>query len=157
MSITQNRFKRSNWTSIYVCVITSKALVDLCVWFNMFLEYSVQFSYSVVSNYLQPHGLSTSGFPSPTPGACSNSSPSSRWCNPTISSSVVPFSSCLQSFPALGSFLMSQFFHHEAKVIGVSATASVLTMNIQDWFPLGLTGLMSLQSKGLSQESSPTP
>ena len=101
-------------------------------------------------------------FPSPTPGACSNSCPPSQWCHPTISSSVVPFSSCLQSFPASGSFQMSQFFASGGQSIGVSASASVLPMNIQDWFPLGWTGWISLQSKGLSrvfsnttQESSP--
>ena len=78
-----------------------------------------------------------------------NSCPSSRWCLPTISSSVVPFSSCLQSFPASGCFQMSQFFTSGNQSIGVSASASVLPMNIQDWFPLGLTGWISLQSKGL--------
>ena len=98
---------------------------------------------------LQPHGLQHTRFlcPSPTPGACSNSRPSSQWCHPTISSSVVPFSSCLQSCPASGSFPMSQFFASGGQSVGTSA--SVLPMNIQDWFPLGLTGLISLQSKGL--------
>ena len=94
--------------------------------------------------------------PSPTPRACSNSCPSSRWCHPTISSSVVPFSSCLQSFPAWGSFPMSQFSASGGQSIGASASASVLPMNIQDWFPLGLTGLISLQSKGLSRVFSNT-
>ena len=92
--------------------------------------------------------------PSPTPGACSNSCPSSRWCHPNISSSVVPFSSCLQSFPASGSFLMSWLFASGGQSIGDSA--SVLTMNIQDWFPLGLTGLISLLSKGRSRVFSNT-
>ena len=87
--------------------------------------------------------------PSPTPGACSNSCPLSWWCHPTILSSVVPFSSCLQPFPASGSFPMSQFFTSGSQSIGVSASTSVLPMNIQDWSPLGLTGLISLQSKGL--------
>ena len=87
--------------------------------------------------------------PSPTPGACSNYCPSSLSCHPTISSSVVPFSSCLQSFPASGSFQMSQLFASGGQSIGVLASASVLPMNIQDWFPSGLTGLISLQSKGL--------
>ena len=87
--------------------------------------------------------------PSPTPGVYSNSCPLSRWCYPTISSSVVPFSSHLQSFPALGSFPMSQFFTSDGQSIGVSASASVLPMNIQDWFPLGWIGWISLQSKGL--------
>ena len=94
--------------------------------------------------------------PSPTPGASSNSCPSSRWCHPTISSSVLPFSSCLQSFPGSGSFPMSQFFASGGQSIGVLASASVLPMNIQDWFPLGWTSLISLQSKGLSQVFSNT-
>ena len=94
--------------------------------------------------------------PSPTPGACSNSCPSSRWSHPTISSSVVPFSSCPQSFPASGSFQMNQLFTSGDQRIGVSASTSVLPMNIQDWFPLGLTGLISLQSKGLSRVFSNT-
>ena len=85
------------------------------------------------------------------PRACSDSCPSSQWCHATISSSVVPFSSCLQSFPASGSFQMSQFFVSGGQSIGVSASASVLPMNIQDWFPLGLTGWISLLSKGLSR------
>ena len=86
----------------------------------------------------------------------SNSCPSSRWCHPTISSSVIPFSSCLQSFPALGSFSMNQFFTSGYQIIGVSASTSVLPMNIQDRFPLGLTSLISLQSKGLSRVFSNT-
>ena len=85
----------------------------------------------------------------PTPRAYSNSCPSSRWCHPTISSSVIPFFSCLQSFPASGSFPMSQFFTSSGQSIGVSASASVLPMSIQDWFPLGWTGWISLQSKRL--------
>ena len=89
--------------------------------------------------------------PSPAPGACSNSCSSSWWCHPTISSSVVPFSSCLQSFPASESFPMNQFFSSGGQTIGVSASASVLPMNIQDWIPLGLTGGISLLSKGLSR------
>ena len=93
-------------------------------------------------------------YPSPTPGVYSNSCPLSRWCHPTISSSVVPFSSCLQSFPASGSFQMSQFFASGGQSIEVSAAASVLPMNIQDWFPLGWTG--SPCSPRDSQESSPT-
>ena len=114
---------------------------------------SVQFSCSVVSDSLQPHELQHARLscPSPTPGACSNSCPSSQQCHPTVSSSVVPFSSCLQFFPASGSFQMNQFFASSGQSIGVSASASVLPMNIQDCFPLGLTGLISLQSKGLSR------
>ena len=109
--------------------------------------------HSVVSNSLQPHGLLHARLPCPppTPEACSNSCPSSWWCHPTISSSVIPFASCLQSFPASGSFLMSQFFASGGQCIGASASAPVLPMNIQDWFLLGLTGLISLQSKGLSR------
>ena len=120
--------------------------------------YSVQFSHSFMSDSLQPHGLQHTRLPcpSPTPGACSNSCSSSQWCHPTISSSVIPFSSCLQSFPASGSFLISQFFTLGGQTIGASALASVLLMNIQDWFPLGWTGLISLQSKGLSRVFSNT-
>ena len=114
---------------------------------------SVQFSHSVVSDSLWPHGLQHARLPclSPTPGASSNSCPSSQWCHPTISSSVIPLSSCLQSFPALGSFPISQFFTSGGQSIGVSASASVLPMNTQHWFPLGWTGWISLQSKGLSR------
>ena len=107
---------------------------------------------------LQPHGLQHARLPcpSPTPGAWSNSCSLSWWCHPTISFSVVPFSSCLQSFPALGSFQMSQFFASGGQSIGVSASALVLPMSIQDWFPLGWTGFISLQSKGLSRVNSNT-
>ena len=102
---------------------------------------------------LRPHGLQHARLPcpSPTPGTCSNSCPTSRWCHPTISSSLVPFSSCPQSLPASESFPMSQLFAWGGRSTGVSASASVLPMNIQDWFPLGWTGLISLQSKGLSR------
>ena len=101
---------------------------------------------------LQPHGLQHArpSCPSPTPRVYSNSCPLSRWCHPTISSSVVPFSSPLQSFPASGSFQKSQFFASGVQSIGVSASASVLPMNIQDWFSLGWTGWISLLSKELS-------
>ena len=103
---------------------------------------SVQFHRSVMSNFLWSHGLQHTRppYPSPTPGACSNSCLLSRWCHPTISSSVVPFSSRLQSFPASGSFPMSQFFSSGGQNIGISASASVLPVNIQDWFLWGLTG-----------------
>ena len=116
---------------------------------------SVQFSCSVMSDSLQRHGLQHTRLPCslPTPGACSNLCPSCRWCYPTIS--VVPFSSCLQSFPASGSFLMNQLFKLGSQSIGASASASVLPMNIQDSFPLGLTGLI-FQSKGLSRVFSNT-
>ena len=105
-----------------------------------------------MSNSLQPHGLKHTRLPipSPIPRAYSNSCPSSWWCHPTISSSVILFSSCLQSCTASGSFSMSQFFTSGGQSTEVSASASVLPMNNQDWFPLGLTGLTSLQSKGLS-------
>ena len=117
------------------------------------LTCSVQFSHSVMSDSLQPQGLQHTRLPcpSPTPRACSNSCPLSWWCHPTISSSIVPFSSCLQSFPASGSFQISQFFSSGGQSIGASASASVLSMNFQDWFPLGLTGWISLQSKGFSR------
>ena len=126
--------------------------------YDCFLSDSVQFSGSVMSDSLWPHGLQHTRFPrpSPTPGAYSNSCPFSRWCHPTISSSVLPLSSCLQSLPASGSFEMSQFFVSGGQSIRVSASASVLPVNIQDWYPLGLTGLISLQSKGLSRVFSNT-
>ena len=113
---------------------------------------SIQFSRSVMSDSLRPHGLQHARLPClpPTPRAYSNSCPSSRWYHPTISSSVIPFSSCLQSFPASGSFQMSQFFTSGSQCIGVSASTSVLPMNIQDWFPLGWTGWLSLQSRVFS-------
>ena len=115
--------------------------------------YSVQFSPSVVSNSLRPHGLQHTRppYPSPTPEVYSNSCPSSRWCHPTISSSVIPFSSHLQSFPASGSFPMSQLLASGGQNIGVSVSTSVLPMNTQDWSPLGWTGWISLQSKGHSR------
>ena len=105
-----------------------------------------------MSKSLRPHGLQHVRLPcpSPTTRTCSNSCPLSQWCHPTISSSVVPFSSCLQSFPASGSSQMSQFFTPGGQSIGALALASVLPMNIQDWYPLGWTCLISLQSKGLS-------
>ena len=119
---------------------------------------SVQFSRSVVSDSLWPHRLQHVRPPcsSPTPGVYSNPCPLHRWYHPTTSSSVVPFSSCLQFFPASGSFPMSQFFASDGQNTGVSALASVLPMNIQDWFPLGWTGWISLQSKGLSRVLSNT-
>ena len=114
---------------------------------------SVQLSHSVVSNSLQPHGLhhARPPCPSPTPRVYSNSRPLSRWCHPTILSSVIPFSSRLQSFPASGSFQMSQLFASGGQSTGVSASTSVLPMNIQDWFPLGWTGWISLQIPGLDE------
>ena len=125
-------------------------------WSNHFT--SVQFSCSVVFDSLWPHGLQhvRLPYPSPTPRAYSNSCPSSRWCHPTLPSSVIPFSSCLQSFPSSGTFPMSQFFASGGQRIGVSASASVLPMTIQDWFPLEWTGWISLLSKGLSRVFSNT-
>ena len=119
---------------------------------------SIQLFCSVAFDSLKPHRLKHARPPcaSPIPRACSNSCPSCWWCHSTISSSVFPFSSRLQSFPASGSFLMSQPFTSGSQRIGVSASASVLAMNIQDWFPLGWTGLISLQSKGLSRVFSKT-
>ena len=114
---------------------------------------SVLFSYSVMFNSLWPHGLQYARLLclSPTPGACSNSCLSSQWCHPIISFSVIPFSSCLQSFPASGSFPVSHFFASGGQSIRVSDSVLVLPMNIQDLFPLGLTVLISLLSKGLSR------
>ena len=125
---------------------------------SMWKHSSVQFSCSVVSDSLWLHGLQHARLlcPSPTPRAYSDSCPSSQWCHPTISSSVIPFSSCLQSFPASGSFPMSQFFTSGGQSIGVLASKWVLAMNTQDWFPLGLTGWISLPSKGLSRVFSNT-
>ena len=117
----------------------------------------VQFSRSVVSNSLRPHGLQHARLPCPlpTPMVYSNSCLSSQWCHPTISSSVIPFSSSLQSSPASGE-LMSQFSASDGQSTGASVSASVLPVNLQDWFPLGLTGLISLSSKGLSRVFSNT-
>ena len=112
------------------------------------------FSCSVVSDSMQPYGLQHARLPRPSlpPGACSNLCPLSQWCHPTISSSVLPFSSCLKSFPVSESFPVSWWlFVSGGQSIGASASSSVLPMNIQDWFPLGLTGWISLKSKGLSR------
>ena len=121
---------------------------------NFSFDFSVQFSPSVVSDSLQPHGTQHARppYPSPTPGVYPNPCPLSRWSHPTISS----FSSCPQSFPASGSFPMSQLFTLGGQNIGVSASTSVLPMNTQDWLPLGWTGWISLQSKGLSRVFSNT-
>ena len=124
----------------------SKLYMSLCL-FNLYAQ-SIQLLSHV--RYFVTHELQNARLPcpSPTPRACSNSRPLSQWCHPTTSSSVVPFS-CLQPFPTSGSFPMSQFFASSGQSIGVSASAPVFPMNIQDWFPLGLIGLI-LQSKGLS-------
>ena len=120
--------------------------------------YLVQFSHSIMSNSLQPHEPQHTRppCPSPNPRVYPNSCPLSRWCHLTISSSVIPFSSCLQSFPTSGSFQMGQFFPWGGQNIGISASTSVLPMNTQDWFPLEWTGWISLQSKGLSRVLSNT-
>ena len=136
------------------------SLVFRIVWFvsAYFSFTSVQFSRSVKSDSLRPHESQHARLPcpSPTPGIHSDSRPSSQWCHPAISSSVIPFSSCSQSLPASESFPISQLFAWGGQNIRVSASASVLPMNIQDWFPLGWTGWSSLQSKGLSRVFSNT-
>ena len=135
----------------------------LCFWIeqclSIFIAFSlVQFSLSLMSSSLWPNELQHDRppYPSPTPRIHTNPCPLSQWCHPTISSSVIPFSSSLQSFPASGSFQMSQPFASGGQSIGVSASASVLPMNIQDWFPSGWTGWISLQPKGLSRVFSNT-
>ena len=129
-------------------------------WMNLIgIQFSsVQFSLSVMSNSLQPHELQhiRPPYSSPTPGVYQNPCPLSRWCHPTISSSVIPFSSCPQSLPASGSFPMSQLITWGGQSIGVSASASVLPMNTQDWSPLGWIGWISLQSKGTLKSLSNT-
>ena len=139
-----NVFLQSNILEIY-----------FLVYYNIFLIVLLLFS---LSDSLRPHGLQHARLPCPLPRprAFSSSCPLSWWCHPTISSSVIPFSFCLQSFPASGSFPMSQFFASGGQSIGVSASASVLPMNIQGLFPLGWTGWISLQSKGLSRVFSNT-
>ena len=142
-------------------IITSN-FFPVCGWFPGPLFscfcHSVQFSSPAMSNSLRPHRLQHARppCPSPTPRVYSNSCPLSWWCHPTISSSVTPFSSCSQSLPASGSFQMSQFFAPGGQSIGVSASTSVPPLNTQDWSPLGWTGWISLQSKGLSRVFSNT-
>ena len=121
-------------------------------------HFSVQFSHSAMSDFLWPHGLQHARIPcpSPSPRDCSNSCPLSQWCHPTISSSVIPFSSWIQSFPASEYFPMSQFFTEDGQSIGASPSASVFPMNLPDWFPSGLICLISLLSRD-SQEYSRTP
>ena len=132
-------------------------ILDKPFLFNWWL-FLLLLSHSVVSDSLLLHGLKNDRLlcPSLSPRVCSNSCPSSQWCHLTISSSAVPFSTSLQSFPASGSFAMNQFFISGGQSIGASASASVLSVNIQGWFPLGLSGLISLQSKGLSRAFSNT-
>ena len=131
--------------------------IGVCLYVWRFM-YSVQFSHSVASDSLPPHELQHARplCPSPTPGVHPNTCPLSQWCHSTISSSIVPFSSCPQSFPPSGSFQMSQLFSSGGQSIGVSASPSVLPMNTQDWSPLGWTGWISLQSKGFSRVFSNT-
>ena len=152
-----------NWLRSVTFLITSPVTVKIGPWttfsiaknveyFSEYIISSVQFSRSVMSNSLQPHESQHARppCPSPTPGVHSNSCPSSQWCHPAISPSVVPFFSCPQSLPAPGSFPMSQLFAWGGQTIGVSALASVLPMNTQGW-SLEWTGWISLQSKGLSR------
>ena len=144
--------------SAWILVLSVQGQRNLiCLYFRLLEYQSVQFSLSVMSDSLWPHGLQHTRppCPSPTPRVYSNSCPSSWWCHPTISSSIVLFS-CLQTFPATASFLMSQLLASGGQSIGISASASVLPMNIQDWFPLGWTGWISLQSKGFSRVFSNT-
>ena len=152
------QLKSTLWSLGELCVSCfRKAHCKFFSYLILFLQVS-QYSCSVVSDSLRPHGLQHArpSCPSPTPGVYSNSCLLSQWCHPTISSSVVPFSSCLQSFPASGSFPTSEFFSSGGPSTGVSASALVLPMNIQDWFPLGWTGWISLLSKGLSRGFSNT-
>ena len=127
------------------------------LWVHTYTYLLLLFSHSVVSDSLRAHGLQHTRLPcpSPSPRVCSDSCPLSQWCHPTISSSVIPFS-CLQSFPISEAFSMSKFFTSGGQSIGVSALVSVLPVNIQDWFPLGLTGWISSQSKRLSRVFSNT-
>ena len=137
----------------------TKSVTTLSTWSLIILGNSrLFFSGSVVSDSLRLHGLQHARLPCPllSPQVYSNSCPLRQWCHRIISSSVIPFSSYLQSAPASGSFPMSQLFASGGQNIGASASASDLPMNIQDWFPLGLTGLISLQSKGLSRVFSNT-
>ena len=137
----------------------TKILIQQIYILNIYyMPKSVQFSCSLMSDSLLPHGLQHARPPcsSPTPRVYSNSCPVSQWCHPNISPSVIPFSSRLQSFPASGSFQMSRFFPSGGQSIKVSASTSVLPMNLQDWSPLGWTGWISLQSKGLSRVFSNT-
>ena len=150
------------------CSLSNNVTFFVCLFFTDYFKFCQRFEgppfphmYLQFSSVIQScltHGFRHARLPcqSPTPGACSNSCPSSRWCHPTISSSVIPFSSCLLSFPVSESFPVSQFFASGNQSLGVSASTSVLPMNIQDWFPLGWTGWISLQSKGLSRVFSNT-
>ena len=156
-----------DWWEVIPLIAVSQNLIVVLLYISkmirnvklFFFHIPIQFSW-VSQSYLilRPHVLKYARLPcpSPTPGACANSCPLSRWCHPTTSHSVIPFFSHLQSFPASGSFPMSQLFPSGGQSIGVSTSASVLPVNIQDWFPLGLTSWISLQSKGLSRVFSNT-
>ena len=150
--------KSIKWNSFSSLSILFLSMCNIYIYTQTNTYISVQFSRSVVSDSLRPHEPQHARPPclSPTPRVHSNPCPLSRWCHPTISSSIVPFSSCPQSFPASGSSQMSQFFASGGQSIGVSASASVLPMNTQDWSPLGWTGWISLQSNGLSRVFSNT-
>ena len=162
-------YKRSAWHILHLCAtqiyFSAEVLDTAPSWFLQpllkkifFIGVSVQFSRSVVSNSLQPHESQHARppCPSPSPGVYSNSCPPSRWCHPATSSSVVPFSSCSQSLPASESSPMSQLFAWGGQSTGVSALASFLPKNTQDWSPSEWTGWISLQSKGLSRVFSNT-
>ena len=159
ISFSREFSKPRNLTHVSCVSWTGRWILYHCAtWKALPWHSSVQFSHSVVSDSLWPHRLQHTRPPcsSPTPTAYSNSCPSSQWCHPTISSCVIPFSSCPQSFPASGSFPMSQLFASGGQSIAVSASASVLPMNTQVWSPLGWTGWISLLSKGLSRVFSNT-
>ena len=153
--IAKNRTQPSNWAHTYT-VIKNRMISEISP--NIWKLLLLLFSHSVVFDYLWLYGLQRARLPCPpsSPRVCSNSCPLSQWCHPTISSTLVPFSSCLQSFPASGAFPVSHFFASGGQSIGISASASVLLMNIQDWFPLWLTGWIFLLSKGLARVFSNT-
>ena len=151
----------SEWESIFQCSFPTipYSRDTISSWTSLWCELiTVQFSHSGMSDSFWPHGLQHARLPcpSPAPRVYSNSCPLNWWCHPTILSSVIPFSSHLQSFPASGSFPRSHFFASGGQSIGVSASASLLPMDMQDWSPLGCTGWISLQSKGISRVFSNT-
>ena len=155
--IEWSKSERESQIWIYMCTY-----ICINIWYLIYI-WDIHTYISSVQSLSHVQLFATQGLqhisfpcPSPTPRANSNACPSCQWCHPTISSSVIPFSSCLQSFPASGSFQMGQFFSSGGQSIGVSASASVLPMNTQDWTPLGWTGWISLQSKGLSRVFSNT-
>ena len=149
---------RGVWGRINTCICMAESLrcSPETITTLLIVYQSVQFSCSVVFDSLRPHELQHARPPCPTPRVHSDSCPLSQWCHPTISCPVVPFSSCPQSLPASGCFPMSQLFTWGGQSIGVSVSASVLPMNTQDWYPLGWTGWITLQSKGLSRVFSNT-